>query len=89
MHSLSNVSIYFTWRNIKKSYKNNKFKIPALMWNRNFELPDGSSFISVIQDYFEYISKQHGGKTDNLPIKIYVNKIENSITFRIKAGYYL
>ena len=25
--ALSNLSIYYTWKNIKKSYKNNKFKI--------------------------------------------------------------
>ena len=38
---------------------------------------------------FEYIFKQNGEKTDNLPITIYVNKIENSIKFKIKTGYYL
>ena len=41
--------------NIKKSYKNNKFKISALTWNKGFELPDGSYAVSDIQDYFEYI----------------------------------
>ena len=40
--ALSNLSIYFTWKNIKKSYKNNKFKISALTWNDEFELHDGS-----------------------------------------------
>ena len=40
---------------IKKSYKNNKFKISALTWNEEFELPDGSYSVSDIQDYFEYI----------------------------------
>ena len=40
--SLSNLNIYYTWTNIKKSYKNNKFKISALTWNEEFELPDGS-----------------------------------------------
>ena len=39
---LSNLSIYCTWKNIKKSYRNNKFKIPAPMWNDKFKLPDGS-----------------------------------------------
>ena len=42
-----------------------------------------------IQDYFEYILKNHGEKIDNPLIRIYVNKIENRITFKIKTGYYL
>ena len=55
--TLSNLSIYYTWKNIKKSYKNNKFKISAPMWNNKFELPDGSYSVSDMQDYFEYILK--------------------------------
>ena len=55
---LSNLSIYYTWKNIKKSYKKNKFKISALTWNEEFELPDGSYSVSDIQDYFEYILKK-------------------------------
>ena len=38
---LSNLSIYYTWKNIKKSYKNNKFKISAPTWNEEFEIPCG------------------------------------------------
>ena len=53
--ALSNLSIYYTWKNIKSSYNNNKFKISAPTWNDEFELPDGSYSISDIQDYFEYI----------------------------------
>ena len=53
--ALSNLSIYYTWKNIKKSYKNNKFKISAPTWNEEFELPDESYSISDIQDYFKYI----------------------------------
>ena len=55
--ALSNLSIYYTWKNIKKSYKNNMLEISALTWNEEFELPDGSYSISDIQDYFEYILK--------------------------------
>ena len=55
--TLSNLSIYYTWKNIKKSYKNNKFKISAPTWNNKFELPDGSYSVSDMQDYFEYILK--------------------------------
>ena len=53
--ALSNLSIYYTWRNIKSSYNNNKFKTSATTWNDEFELPDGSYSMSDIQDYFKYI----------------------------------
>ena len=71
------------------SYKNNKFKISALTWNEKFELPDGSYSVSDIQDYLGYIFKKDGEKTDNPSIRIYINKIENRTTFKIKTGYYL
>ena len=50
--ALSNISIYYIWKNIKKSYKNNKFKISARAWNEEFELPDGLYSVSNVQDYF-------------------------------------
>ena len=53
--ALSNFRVYYTWKNIKSSYKNNKFKISAPTWKDEFELPDGSYLILDIQDYFEYI----------------------------------
>ena len=87
--ALSNLSIYYAWKNFKKCYKNNKFKILAPTCNEEFELPDGSYSISDIQDYLEYILKKHGEKKINPSIKIYINKIENRITFKIKTGYYL
>ena len=92
--ALSNLSIYYTWKNIKSSYNNNnnnnnKFKISAPTWNEEFELPDGSYSISDIQDYFEYILKKHSESVDNPSITIYVNKIENRITCKINNGYYL
>ena len=55
--AISNLSIYYTWKNIKDTYNNNKFKISAPTWNEEFKLPDGSYSISDIQDYFEYILK--------------------------------
>ena len=85
----SNLSIYYTWKDIKRSYKNNKFKISAPTWNDEFELPNGSYSVSDTQDYFEYILKKHGENIDNPPVKIYTNKIETRITFKIKTGYYL
>ena len=56
--ALSNFSIYYTWKNIKSSYNNNKFKISAPIWNDKFELPDGLYSVSDIQDNFEYIIKK-------------------------------
>ena len=87
--ALSNISIYYTWKNIKSSYNDNKFKISAPTWNDEFELPDGSYSISDIQDYFEYILEKHGEDIDKPSVQIYVNKIENGVTFKIKNGYSL
>ena len=53
---LAKLSIYYTWKNIKSAYHNNKFKISAPTWNDEFDLPDGSCSITDIQDYFEYVS---------------------------------
>ena len=85
--ALSNVSIYYTWKNIKSSYHNNKFKISAPPWNDKFELPDGSYSVSDIQDFFEYILKKHRENINNP--WIYVKKVKNRITFKIKTGYRL
>ena len=88
--ALSNLSIcYLYWKNVKSSYNNNKFKISAPTRSEEFKLPDGSYSVSDIQDYFEYILKKHSESVDNPSIRIYVNKIENRITLKIKNGYYL
>ena len=71
--SLSNLTIYYTWKNIKSSYNNNKFKASASTWNDRFELPDGSYSVSDIPEYFEYILKKHGEDIDKLSVQIYVN----------------
>ena len=86
---LSNLSSYYTWKNIKKLCQNNKFRISAPTWNEEFELPDGSYSTSDIQDYLEYILTKHGEKKINPSIKIYINNIKNRITFKIKTGHYL
>ena len=70
-----------------KSSCNDKFKISAPTWNEEFTLPDGSYSLSDIQDYFEYVLKKHREITDKPSIQIYINKIENRITFKIKKGY--
>ena len=85
--ALVNLSIYYTWKNIKAEYSNNKFKISAPTWNETFDLPDGSYTIDDIQDYLEFIIKKHETLTDNRSIKIYSNKIKNIIVFKIKNGY--
>ena len=82
--AISNLSIYYTWKNIKDTYNNNKFKISAAPWNEEVKLSDGSYSVSDIQDYFEYIVKKHGEDSDKPSVQIYVNKIENRITFKIK-----
>ena len=87
--ALSNLSIYYTWKNIKSSCNSNKFKISPPTWSEEFELPDESYSVSDIQDYFEYILKKHSESVDNPSIRIYVNKIQNRIPFKIKNGYYL
>ena len=79
--ALSNDSIYYTWKNIKKSYKNIKFELSAPTWNEKFGLPDELYFESDIQDYFQYILNVHGEKTNNLFIRIHVNKIESYSKF--------
>ena len=54
INAVSNLSIYYTWKNIKCSYNNSKFTVSAPTWNDEFELPNGPYSISDIQDYFEY-----------------------------------
>ena len=73
--ALPNVSMYYTWNNIKGSYNNNKYKISTPTWKEEFILPNGSSSVSDIQDYFEYILKKHRENTDKPSIQIYVNKL--------------
>ena len=86
---LSNLSIYYTLKNIKRSNKNNKSKIYASRLNEKFKLSDGSYSVSDIQDYFGYIIKKHKTVTYNSPVRIQVNKIENRITFKTKKGFFL
>ena len=86
--ALVNSSIYFTWKNVKSKY-NNKFKIFAPTCNETFDLPHGSYSIAAIQDFFQYIIKKHETITDTPPILIYVNAINDRMTFKIKSGYKL
>ena len=70
--TLSKFSIYYTWKNMKNSYKNNKISAPT--WNKIFELP-------------EYIHKKHETVVDNPPVRIYVNKIKKTgLHLKLKYG---
>ena len=88
--ALGNLSIYYTWKNVKSTYNNNnKFKISTPTWNEISDLPDGSYNISEIQNYIEYIIKKHKTIGENAPILIYANTINNRIVFKIKSRYKL
>ena len=86
---LYQILVFIIRGNVKSSYNNNKFKISAPTWREEFKLPDGSYSISNIQDYFEYILKKPSESVNNPSIRMYINRIENRITFKIKNGYYL
>ena len=83
-----NLSIYYTWKNIRSAYNNNKFKVSVPTWNDEFELPDGSYSISDIQAYFEFIIKNSsfGWKSShtNLP-----QQNQKQYRFKVKTGYKL
>ena len=87
--ALVNLSIYYTWKNVKSDYNNNKFKISASTWNDTFDVPDGSYSIAALQNYFECIIKKHETIDEVSPVLIYVNEINNRIVFKIKSGYKL
>ena len=87
--ALANLSIYYTWKNVKSEYNNDEFKISAPTWSDTFDLPDGSYSISDIQDYFEFVIKKHETLTENPPIRIYPNKIKNRIVFKKKQKNWL
>ena len=86
----SNASIYYRWKDIKKLDKNNESEISAQTCNNKLRLPDESYAVWDIQDDFDYvIKKKREALNDNQLIIIYINKIENWITSKIKSGYYL
>ena len=87
--ALGNLSIYYTWKNVKSTYNNNKFKISAPTWSETFDSPDGSYNISEIQAYIEYIIKKHETIVQTASILIYANTRNNRTVFKIKAGYKL
>ena len=87
--ALQNLSIHYSWKNIRKQYKNEKLKIIAPTWNDEYELLDGSYSVSDIQDYIEYIIKNHKALTTISPIHVYISRINSRSVFEIKDGYKL
>ena len=86
---LTDLRIYYTWKNINSAFNNRNCKIYAPTQNDEFDLPEGSYFVSGIQDYFEYIIENRKTIANNTPVQIYVNKIKNRVVFKIKLGYKL
>ena len=86
--ALSNLSIYYTQKNIKSTYNKNKFKISASTWNEEFNLPGGSYSVSDIQDYFEHILKKHGENTTKPSIQI-LNHQYRYMLIKLKIGLHL
>ena len=85
--ALQNLSIYYTWENIRQQYKNSKLKIIAPTWNDEFKLSGSSYSVSHIQDDIKWNTKKHETLTDNLFTHIYINRINHKLGFKIKHGY--
>ena len=90
---MSDLSIHYTWHNIKEQYNNNKFRLSGPTWSKDVTLPDGSYEIYQIQNYFldEVIKKHESSVKSNeqSPILIFANRILNRVVLRIKTGYKL
>ena len=89
--ALSNLSIHYTWHNLRVEYNSNKFRLSGPIWSKNVTLPDGSYEIYQIKNYFldEVIKKHESDVKSNeqSPILIFANRILNRVAFRIKTGY--
>ena len=91
--ALSDLSIHYTWYNIKEQYNNNKFRLSGPTWSEDVTIPDGSYEISQIQNYFldEVIKKHESNFKSNeqSPFLIHANRILDRVSFRIKTAYKL
>ena len=85
--ALKNLSINYTWKNIKKQHKRKKLKAKSPTWNDKFELPNGSYSVSDIQNYIKCIIKKHETLPTIPPIYVYINRINNTLVFKVKDGY--
>ena len=59
------------------------------MWNEEWELAVGSYSSLGVQDSYDCIIKKQVTFNFNLQVRIYVNKTQNRITFKIKVVYFL
>ena len=82
--SRQNLPNHYTWKNIRKQYKNNKLKLITPTWNDEFELPDSSYSVSDIHDFIEFSTKKYKTLTTVPPIHVYINRINNRFMFKIK-----
>ena len=81
--ALANLSIYYTWKNIKSTYNSNKFEISAPTWNDNFICLMDHILFQTFKIILNLSLKILETITENLPIEIYVNKIKNRLYTRI------
>ena len=72
------------WKNARKQYKNNKVKTLTPTWNDEIELPDVPYYVSDIQDYAEYIIRQHEMLTTFRPINVHINRTNTRLVLEIK-----
>ena len=82
---LSNLITYYTWKNIKSLYRNSDFLISGTKQDKEFELPDESFFIIRYLRFFEHIIKNYETPTYKPYIQMYIDKIENRVTFKLKS----
>lgn len=68
--ALSDLSICYTLKNIKKSWGSNEFKTSVTTCDEEFEISDGSYYVSDIQDYLEYVIKKHDTLTNKSTVQI-------------------
>ena len=89
LNALQNLHLFYTWKNIRKQYKNNKLKIIAPTWNDEFQLQDASYSVSAIQDYIEFIIIKHKTLRTIPSIYVYISRINSRLVINIKDGYKL
>ena len=91
--ALQNSCTYYTWKNLRKQFKNNKLKIIAPTWNDEFDVYQMFTrcflFVSDIQDCIEFITKKHETLTTIPRIDVCTNRINNRLMFKMKDGYKL
>ena len=91
---VSDISLYYSWPNIKSSYRNNTFKYKRTTDNQEFEvkIPDGSYQIKDINSYLRHVMRHHGEKEDDkneFPIEMYANNVYQRVTVETKPNYIL